>query len=108
MPRRGGRHQPQGDVVGRFTSGGNTRGFVYTDSGFTEIGTFGGQNSMAVAINDAGQIAATACRGGVFSDCHAVRLDLLSPVPEPGGWAMLALGIGAIGLRGASRLRRPC
>jgi probable HAF family extracellular repeat protein len=62
----------------------------------------------ANAINDAGQIAATACRGGVFSDCHAVRLDLVSPVPEPGGWAMLALGIGAIGLRGASRLRRPC
>lgn len=48
----------RGDVVGRFTSGGNTRGFVYTSSGFTEIGNFGGQNSMAIAINDAGQIAA--------------------------------------------------
>jgi hypothetical protein len=33
-----------------------------------------------------------------------VRLDLVSAVPEPGSWAMLAFGLGAIGLR---RARRP-
>lgn len=60
----------------------------------------------ASGINDAQQIAATACRGGVIGECYAVRLDLVSAVPEPGGWSMLALGLGAIGLSRAARRRR--
>jgi hypothetical protein len=58
----------------------------------------------AEGINGAQQIAATACRGGAIGECYAVRLDLVSAVPEPGSWAMLAFGLGAIGLR---RARRP-
>lgn len=87
-------------------------GFLYDrHGGMVDLNTLidadgGWVITHANAINDAGQIAATACRGGVFSDCHAVRLDLVSAVPEPGGWAMMALGMGAIGLRWARR-RRP-
>jgi probable HAF family extracellular repeat protein len=58
----------------------------------------------AEGINGAQQIAATACRGGAIGECYAVRLDLVSAVPEPSSWAMLAFGLGAIGLR---RARRP-
>jgi probable HAF family extracellular repeat protein len=58
----------------------------------------------ASGINGSDQIAATACRGGVIGECYAVRLDLVSAVPEPQGWAMLALGLGAVGLR---RTKRP-
>jgi probable HAF family extracellular repeat protein len=50
----------------------------------------------AHAINDAQQIAGTACMAGV---CHAVRLDLVSAVPEPTSIAMLAAGLGLFGLR---------
>lgn len=48
----------------------------------------------AVALNDQGQIAANACYlpTGV---CQAVRLDI-SPVPEPGSWAMLLAGLGLL------------
>lgn len=89
-------------------------GFLYDrDGGMVDLNTLIDPDSGWVirdanAINDAGQIAATACRAGVFGDCHAVRLDLVSQVPEPGGWAMLALGMGAIGLRRAARRRRTC
>jgi hypothetical protein len=57
----------------------------------------------ASAINGAQQIAATACRGSGLVECYAVRLDLVSAVPEPGSWAMLLFGLGAVGLR---RVRR--
>ncbi len=46
----------------------------------------------AAAINDAGQIAAFGCRGE--NDCMGL---LLAPVPEPGTWAMLLAGLGALG-----------
>jgi probable HAF family extracellular repeat protein len=54
----------------------------------------------AASINDAGQIAGTACKGG---ECFAVRLDLVPAVPEPGSWAMFAGGLLLFGMRG----RRP-
>lgn len=57
----------------------------------------------ASGINGAQQIAATACRGGAIGECYAVRLDLVSAVPEPGSWAMLGLGLGLLGLRGRRR-----
>jgi probable HAF family extracellular repeat protein len=53
----------------------------------------------AEGINGTQQIAATACRGSGIGDCYAVRLDLVSAVPEPQSWAMLGLGLGLLGLR---------
>lgn len=37
-----------------------------------DLGTLGGNNSAAAAINNRGQIAAVGCKAGV---CSAVRLD---------------------------------
>jgi probable HAF family extracellular repeat protein len=78
-------------------------GFLWTGSGLVDLNTLidpasGWVITDATGINDASQIAATACYGGVTGDCRAVRLDLVSAVPEPGSWAMLGLGLGVVGV----------
>ena len=87
-------------------------GFLWTGAGLVDLNTLvdpksGWVITSANAINDAQQIAATACFGGVTGDCRAVRLDLISAVPEPHSWAMLAAGLGLAGVlrraRGAGR-----
>lgn len=57
----------------------------------------------AAGINDRGQIVGTGCH---FSTglCQAVLLDI-SPVPEPGSWAMLLAGLATVGA-GSYRARR--
>jgi probable HAF family extracellular repeat protein len=77
-------------------------GFLWTGSGLVDLNTLvdpksGWVITSANGINDAQQIAATACYGGVAGDCRAVRLDLISAVPEPEQWATLALGLGLVG-----------
>lgn len=77
-------------------------GFIWTGSGLVDLNTLidptsGWVITDASGINDASQIAATACYGGVTGDCRAVRLDLVPAVPEPGSWAMLGLGLGLVG-----------
>jgi probable HAF family extracellular repeat protein len=77
-------------------------GFLWTGSGLVDLNTLidpksGWVITDASGINDASQIAATACYGGVTGDCRAVRLDLVPAVPEPGSWAMLGLGLGLVG-----------
>jgi probable HAF family extracellular repeat protein len=80
-------------------------GFLYQNGGFVDLNTLIDpaldlEITSAAAINDASQIAATACVGGQMSgNCYAVRLDLVPAVPEPGSWAMLALGLGLAGAR---------
>lgn len=87
-------------------------GFLYdTAGGMVDLNTLidpasGWLITDAEGINGAQQIAATACRGGPFGDCYAVRLDLVSAVPEPESWAMLGLGLGLLGLRSNSRRKR--
>lgn len=85
-------------------------GFLYANGAFTDLNSLidpalGLEITDAAAINDASQIAATACRGGLAGDCYAVRLDLVPAVPEPGSWAMMALGLGLAGARKGMRRR---
>jgi probable HAF family extracellular repeat protein len=77
-------------------------GFLYgSDGTLTDLNALidpasGWEIIGAKGINDAGQIAATACKG---NDCFAVRLDLVSAVPEPATWAMFAGGLLLFGMR---------
>lgn len=85
-------------------------GFLYSGAGaLTDLNTLidpagGWEIISAGAINDAAQIAATACRDG---DCFAVRLDLVSPVPEPASWAMLGAGLALLTVHIRRPQRRP-
>jgi hypothetical protein len=98
-----------GDVVGNTGSGGAARGFGWlgflsTGAGLVDLNTVvdpasGWMITDASGINDAAQIAATACHGGVTGDCRAVRLDLVAAVPEPASLATLGLGPLLIGAR---------
>jgi probable HAF family extracellular repeat protein len=99
-----------GQVVGSaFGPGGISHVFLYEDGAMLDLNMLidpasGWTITDASAINDVQQIAATACRAGV---CQAVRLDLVSAVPEPSMFALLAGGL-ALGLaRGRGGFTRP-
>jgi probable HAF family extracellular repeat protein len=86
---------------------GTGHGFLFRDGSFVDLNTLidpasGWVIQDAAAINDLGQIAGTACIAG---ECYAVRLDLVSAVPEPASRAMLLGGAGVFALLGV--LRRP-
>lgn len=83
--------------------------FLYESGGLIDLNLLidpasGWTITDAAAINDMQQIVGNACRGGV---CQAVRLDLVSAVPEPSMFVLLAGGL-ALGLaRGGDGFRRP-
>lgn len=97
-----------GQIVGiAYLSDLSTHGFLYQNGKMVDLNTLidpaaGWTIEGAAAINDLGQIAATACRDGV---CQAVRLDLVPALPEPPVYALLLAGL-ALGLR-SPVLRRP-
>lgn len=85
--------------------------FLYQEHGMTDLNSLvapldGWRLVSAEDINDAGQILAQACQYST-GDCRAVRLDLVSAVPEPSTWVMLLGGIGLLLLAGLRRRRMP-
>lgn len=92
-----------GTVVGISDIGGadgaDYHAFLYGEGGMMDlnalVASLGGWRLVtATDINDAGQILAQACRG--LDDCRSVRLDLFTPVPEPGSWALMGLGLALL------------
>jgi probable HAF family extracellular repeat protein len=98
-----------GQVVGiAGRNPGDGFAFLYENGEMIDLNTLidpasGWTITDAAAINDVQQIAAQACRGGV---CQAVRLDLVSAVPEPPVFALMAAGL-ALGLARGKRFRLP-
>lgn len=89
-------------------AGYDYRAFLYADGGMVDLNTLvdgagGWRLVSAQDINDARQILGQACHE-MSGECRAVRLDLISPIPEPATWSMLLAGaalLGGIGQRRA-------
>jgi len=86
-------------VVGWAESLTDVRAFLFQAGTLTDLNALidpasGWTLQDAHAINDKQQIAATGCRAG---ECYALRLDLISAVPEPGTWALLLTGLALLG-----------
>lgn len=90
-----------GTVVGLSDIGGpdgfDYHAFIWGGDGMADLNSLVAPDGdwtlvSALDVNDAGQILAQACNGAL-SECRAVRLDLISAVPEPGAWTMLAGGL---------------
>ena len=74
-----------------------TLGYMYRDGTLVDLGTLidpalGWLIEGASGINDLGQVVVNACRAGGI-DCASLRLDPISPVPEPGAAWMLMPGL---------------
>jgi probable HAF family extracellular repeat protein len=87
---------------------GVEHGFLYDDGRMVDLNALidpasGWVVTGAAAINEAHQIAATACRDGA---CYAVRLDLAAPVPEPSAFMLLGGGLVLLGWRGRRKAGR--
>jgi probable HAF family extracellular repeat protein len=81
-------------------------GFLYSGGAMLDLNSLidpasGWTINDARDINDSQQIAAIGCKGSV---CHALRLDLITAVPESGSWAMILAGLAL--LAGASHRHR--
>lgn len=88
-------------VVGWYGDFQEARAFLYDKGALLDLNTLidpasGWVLQEASAINDLQQIVGTACRAGA---CHAVRLDLVTAVPEPATWGMLLAGGTLLGWR---------
>lgn len=90
-----------GQVVGAGRTPAGDHAFLYEGGMLIDLNTLidpatGWTVTEASGINDQRQIAATACRAG---DCYAVRLDLVSAVPDVSpvaGWGAGMLLLGAL------------
>jgi probable HAF family extracellular repeat protein len=99
-----------GQAVGESEAAGrSSHAFLYQDGSLIDLNTLidpaaGWTLLAATAINDQRQIAAVGCKGDL---CQAVRLDLVSSVPEPQTDALLLAGLGLLGWKMRNRLRSP-
>ena len=100
-----------GQIVGSAgLADGTAHAFLYENGAMIDLNTLidpasGWVIGEAVAINDLQQIAATACKAGV---CQAIRLDLVSMVPEPSTYALLLAGLAlGFGRAFGHSVRRP-
>jgi probable HAF family extracellular repeat protein len=89
-----------GQVVGRAVAGIENHGFLYSDGAMWDLNALlvrGGDWIVMEArgINDAGQIAATAWSRSLGTS-HAVLLNPVSAVPEPGTAAYCIGGLAAL------------
>lgn len=84
-----------GQVVGWYKFNGQDRAFLWDNGELMDLGTFGGSQSRAYDINDAGQIVGWAMLPGDT----AYHAFLAEPVPEPETCAMLLAGLGLLGFR---------
>lgn len=84
--------------------------FLYREHGMVDLNNLvapldGWSLVTAEDVTDAGQILAQACRSD-SGECQFVRLDPLSPIPEPSAWAMWLAGMGLVVLAGRKSRRR--
>jgi len=87
-------------AIGDGGSGLDYHAFLYGPGGMADLNRLVGdlgdwRLTTATDINDAGQILAEACHGA-SDECRAVRLDLVSAVPEPGAWMLMVAGLAAL------------
>jgi probable HAF family extracellular repeat protein len=95
-----------GQIVGWTGEQDASRAFLYLGGKMLDLNTLvaglgGWTLTSASAINDAGQIAATACTA-TFT-CRAALLSPLDAVPEPGSGLMLLAGLAALAGKGHRR-----
>lgn len=95
-----------GTVVGRtFDPSFNSyRAFVNTGTGPVDLGTFGGTNSMAAAVNDAGQIVGSADNAGGQSRAFVYQNGSMTDLGTFGGNGSHGWGINAAGTTVGSAL----
>ena len=82
-----------GAVVGDFPTGGNTHGFVNAAGVTTDLGTLGGPDSYATAINDSGTIVGRADDAGGNTRAFIVVGGVMSDLGTLGGANSRADGI---------------
>ena len=96
-----------GQIVGWASDALDTsRAFLFEAGALLDLNTLidptlGWTLEEAYAINDSQQIAVTGCKAG---GCYALRLDLVTAVPEPGTYLMLLAGMALVA--GATRRRQ--
>jgi len=88
-----------GQIVGNASPvAGPSHGFIWEGGSMQDLSTLtlnlsdGEYIGEAWDINESGQILAT-----IRGPDNAFRTVILTPVPEPGGWALLILGFGGAG-----------
>jgi probable HAF family extracellular repeat protein len=84
-----------GEVAGYGnTASGSFRGFTWTQGGgYSELGTFGGANSYAMAINDSGVAAGSAQTGGGWMNAFITSGSQFIDLGTLGGMSSYAYGI---------------